>query len=295
MPFRRRSWATNGLSYKTREEAMTKIVKYGVTSLVAAALVLAITTAASAQQAQPMDVERGKILTQTGVFGVFTTFKVRPEWFKMPAAERQAAVAEVKKLIDKHKNNVLVDVYLTRGLKAESDFFTRVHAYDLANAQTFMRELRATSIGKNADVTEALVGVTKPLNYITKEKSKDLNAGLTASSYTDKPPRYVAVVPIKKNAEWWNLSEQQRLKEMEAHTVPTLPYLVNIKRKLYHSTGIDDTDFITYFEFADVAAFNGLMLELAKVPENKYHVRWGNPTLLGTIHSPEDVIKALAE
>ncbi|TNC99269.1 MAG: hypothetical protein FD118_3840 [Rhodocyclaceae bacterium] len=38
----------------------------------------------------------------------------------------------------------------------------------------------------------------------------------------------------------------QRLREMEAHTAPTLAYLVNVKRKLYHSTGIDDTDFIRW-------------------------------------------------
>ncbi|KAF0164725.1 MAG: hypothetical protein FD157_1889 [Rhodocyclaceae bacterium] len=87
----------------------------------------------------------------------------------------------------------------------------------------------------------------------------------------------------------------QRLREMEAHTAPTLAYLVNVKRKLYHSTGIDDTDFITYFETNDLGAFNNLMISLASVPENKYHVRWGSPTVLGTIHSPEEVMKALAE
>ncbi|MPM77892.1 Chlorite dismutase [bioreactor metagenome] len=91
------------------------------------------------------------------------------------------------------------------------------------------------------------------------------------------------------------MSPEERLKEMEVHTTPTLAYLVNVKRKLYHSTGLDDTDFITYFETDDLTAFNNLMLSLAQVKENKFHVRWGSPTTLGTIHSPEDVIKALAE
>lgn len=95
---------------------------------------------ATAQQAAADNtmIERGKILTQPGVFGVFTMFKLRPEWSRVPSADRMKAAAEVKQLIEKHKNNVLVDLYLTRGLETGSDFFLRVHAYDLVKAQTFM-------------------------------------------------------------------------------------------------------------------------------------------------------------
>ncbi|MCE9550176.1 MAG: chlorite dismutase family protein [Betaproteobacteria bacterium] len=262
-----------------------------------AAIMTMQTAAVAAQQpaAEAMVIERSKILTQPGVFGVFTMFKLRPEWNKIPATERMDSAAEVAKLIEKHKDNVLVDLYLTRGLETNSDFFFRLNAYDLAKAQTFMREFRATTIGKNADVSDTLVGVTKPLNYITKNNSPDLNAGLSSATYTGDAPRYVIVIPIKKSAEWWNLSFEQRLKEMETHTLPTLAYLVNVKRKLYHATGLDDIDFITYFETNDLIAFNNLLISLASIPENKYHVRWGNPTTLGTILNPENVIKALSE
>ncbi len=240
-------------------------------------------------------IERSKILAQPGVFGVFTMFKLRPEWNNISASERVDGAAEITKLIEKHKDNVLADIYLTRGLETKSDFFVRINAYDLAKAQTFMREFRATAIGKHADVSDTLVGVTKPLNYVTKKNSPDLNAGLGSATYTGDAPRYAIVIPVKKSAEWWNLSFEQRLKEMEAHTLPTLAYLVNVKRKLYHATGLDDIDFVTYFETNDLIAFNNLLISLASVPENKYHVRWGNPTTLGTILSPENVIKALAE
>ncbi len=266
-----------------------------IATVIGATLSMVALPAAAQQAMQPMAIERATILTEPGVFGVFTMFKLRPDWNKVPAAERKGAADEVKKLIEKHKDNVLVDLYLTRGLETNSDFFFRINAYDLAKAQIFMREFRSTAIGKNADVFETLVGVTKPLNYISKEKSPSLNAGLSSATYSGPAPRYVIVIPVKKNAEWWNMSPEERLKEIEVHTAPTLAYLVNVKRKLYHSTGLDDTDFITYFETDDLTAFNNLMLSLAQVKENKYHVRWGNPTTLGTIHSPEDVVKALAE
>lgn len=240
-------------------------------------------------------IEREKILRDPGVFGVVATFKLRPEWGALSAAERQAASAEVMKVVDKHKEYVLVDAYLTRGLKATSDYFLRAHAYELALAQAFMNDFRKTVLGKNSEVTETLVGVTKPLNYITREKSPDLNKNLMAGTYQGDVPRYAIVIPVKKNAEWWNLPAERRLREMEAHTGPTLAYLTSVKRKLYHSTGLDDVDFITYFETNDLKAFNNLLLSLASVPENKYHVRWGNPTILGTIHSVEALLRAFRD
>lgn len=235
-----------------------------------------------------------KILTAPGVFGNFSTYKVRPDYYKLSMAERKGAAAEVVAVVEKYKDKVKAEAYLTRGFEAQSDFFLRIHSYDMAATQAFLVDFRATRFGMNAEVTENLVGMTKDLNYITKDKSPNLNAGLTGATYSDATPRYAFVIPVKKNADWWNLTDEQRLKEMEIHTLPTLANLVNVKRKLYHSTGLDDTDFITYFETADLGAFNNLMLALAKVPENKYHVRWGSPTVLGTIQSFDSVVNTLS-
>lgn len=239
-------------------------------------------------------VDRAKILVAPGVFGNFSTYKIRPDYYKMSNAERKGAAAEVLAVVEKYKDKVIVDAYLTRGFEAQSDFFLRVHSYDMAATQSFLVDFRATRFGMYSDVTEQFVGMTKPLNYVTKEKSPELNAGLTSATYQGDAPRYAFIIPVKKNADWWNLTDAQRLKEIEVHTLPTLANLVNVKRKLYHSTGIDDTDFITYFETADLGAFNNLMLALAKVPENKYHVRWGSPTVMGTIQTFENVVKTLS-
>ena len=235
-----------------------------------------------------------KILTAPGVFGNFSTYKVRPDYYKLSMAERNGAAAEVVAVVEKYKDKVKAEAYLTRGFEAQSDFFLRIHSYDMAATQAFLVDFRATRFGMNAEVTENLVGMMKALNYITKDKSPNINAGLTGATYSDATPRYAFVIPVKKNADWWNLTDEQRLKEMETHTLPTLANLVNVKRKLYHSTGLDDTDFITYFETADLDAFNNLMLALAKVPENKYHVRWGSPTVLGTIQSFDSVVNTLS-
>jgi len=243
--------------------------------------------------AAPMALDRAKTLTTPGVFGVFSTYKVRPDIYRLAAAERKGMAVEVMALLDKYKDKVILDSYLTRGLSSKSDFLLRVNGPDLMAIQNFLVQFRATHFGVYCNVTQSLVGFAKPLNYISKDKSPDLNAGLSAATYEGDAPRYAIVIPVKKNAEWWNMSDAQRLKEMEAHTAPTLPYLVNVKRKLYHSTGLDDTDFITYFETNDLAAFNNLTIALAKIPENKYQVRWGDPTILGTIRPLEAVVNTL--
>lgn len=250
--------------------------------------------APAAKPAMNTPVDRAKILSAPGVFAAFSTYKIRPDYFKVALAERKGAADEVMAVLEKHKEKVIVDAYLTRGYEAKSDYFLRVHAYDAVAAQAFLVDFRATRFGMYSDVTESLVGITKALNYISKDKSPDLNKGLSGATYAGDAPRFAFMIPVKKNADWWNLTDEQRLKEMETHTLPTLAFLVNVKRKLYHSTGLDDTDFITYFETNDLGAFNNLTLSLAKVPENKYHVRWGNPTVLGTIQPIENLVKTLS-
>jgi len=285
------------------------MLKTQARTVVVAALTLAAASAAQAQQAPMMEqkpammeqkpmapamADRAKLLTSPGVFGNFSTYKLRPDYYKISAAERKGAAAEVMGVVEKHAAQVIVDSYLTRGFETHSDFFLRLHSNDMAATQAFLVDFRATRFGMHADVTENLVGITKALNYITKDKSGTLNAGLGSASYTGEAPRYAFMIPVKKNAEWWNMSDEQRLKEMETHTAPTLAYLVNVKRKLYHSTGLDDTDFITYFETNDLGAFNELLLSLAKVPENKHHTRWGSPTVMGTIQPLDRIVATLS-
>ena len=66
---------------------------------------------------------------------------------------------------------------------------------------------------------------------------------------------------------------------MKEHTDATVAYLKTVKRKLYHSSGLDDLDFITYFETAKLDDFNNLVTGLLKVKKNHNNERFGNPLL----------------
>ena len=245
--------------------------------------------------AADMMVDPAKIMKDTGVYGLYNTFKVDPSYYTMSMADRGKAAAEVEALVAKHSKGVLVQAYLTRGFESESDFMLRLHAYEPLNAQAFLTDFAATSIGRHSTATLALIGVTKGLNHTTKKKSPELLEALKSTPYSAEAPKYAFMIPIKKNAMWWNRSEQEKLKLMEEHTVPTLPFLVNVKRKLYHSTGLDDTDFITFFETPDLVAFNDLNIELHSVAEMLDNTQYGRPIVMGAIMSVKDAIKTLSK
>lgn len=255
----------------------------------------ATTLAEQHASADTMPVERARILKDPGVFGVFSLFKLRPEWGMLDADSRNKAAAEIKAVIERHKDRVVVDAYLTRGVSESADFFLRSHAYELSYAQSLVNEIMATSMGTHAVLVNSFVGVTKPLNYVTEAKAPDLLKQLQAASYEGAPPKYVIVIPTKKNADWWNLPEEARLAEIVAHTVPTLEFLTSVNRKLYHASGLDDLDFVTYFETNDLVAFNNMVIALLSIRENTYNVQMGSPTLLGTIHEVDEVLKVLSQ
>ena len=106
---------------------------------------------------------------------------------------------------------------------------------------------------------------------------------------------YVAVIPIRKDADWWALPQDQRLSMMQEHTEAALPYHKTVKRKLYHSTGLNDFDFITYFETAKPEDLHNLILSLSKVKEARHNKRFGHPTLLGTMKTIDQLVDVLGQ
>lgn len=197
---------------------------------------------------------------------------------------------DVRTLVD--ESDCLVDAYLTRGLSPPYDFLLRVHATELAAVQGFLREVDRTAVGRRATLEESFLGVTASEEYVPD--LPDLAAELDARSYEEVPPRYAIVIPTRKSAEWWTLPKAERVESMREHVEPTLDYLDAVKRQLYYSTGIDDVDFLTYFETNDLVAFQELVRELQTIEEFRY-TEYGNPTIVGTIRPIEELLATFPE
>ena len=122
----------------------------------------------------------------------------------------------------------------------------------------------------------SLRGITSNERYVTRPEKTALVAkqeGLGRAQAT-----HAALIPIRKNAAWWALTQDERrdiLEEQSQHIAIGLKYLPAIARRLHHCRDLgspEPFDFITWFEFApaDTRAFDELLAALRASPEWKY-------------------------
>jgi hypothetical protein len=121
-----------------------------------------------------------------------------------------------------------------------------------------------------------LRGVTSNERYVTRAE-KDLLVAKQASLGRPEATR-AALIPIRKNAKWWGLTQDERrsiFEERSHHTKAGLRYLPAIARRLHHCRDVSENepfDFLTLFDYAeaDSAAFEELVAELRASEEWKF-------------------------
>lgn len=243
-------------------------------------------------QSSAAAVDRERLLTDPGVYVTFAVFRVDEGWWRLDKAARESAVAEAKGIFERHAEQVVTDLYLLRGLMEMADFFVRVHSTEMVKNQDLLVDLMGSTLGRHLQNTHTFNGITKKANYVPGFP-EDLKTALKTPPDPGPKP-YAIVVPVRKDAEWWVTPQEGRAAMMKEHTEAAVAYLRMVKRKLYHSSGLDDLDFITYFETAKLDDFNNLIIALEQVRENRHNRHFGNPTLLGTVRPLDEILGILA-
>ena len=121
-----------------------------------------------------------------------------------------------------------------------------------------------------------LSGTTSNDRYVVRAEKSALGAkqeGLGRS-----PSTRAALIPIRKNAEWWLLAQDERrhiLEEQSNHIKVGMKYLPAIARRLHHCRDMNVSapfDFLTWFEYAPehTNAFDDLLAALRSSPEWLY-------------------------
>ena len=127
-----------------------------------------------------------------------------------------------------------------------------------------------------ADSSWLLRGITSNDRYVEREEKTALAArqeGLGREASTR-----AALIPIRKNAAWWALTQDERRRVFEAqsrHIEIGLKYLPQVARRLHHCRDLgphEPFDFLTWFEYApsDSALFDELLQALRASPEWHY-------------------------
>ena len=120
-----------------------------------------------------------------------------------------------------------------------------------------------------------LRGVTSNERYATRSEKTRLaiQAALGRPQAT-----HGAFIPIRKNAKWWALTQDERraiFEEQSRHITVGIKYLPAIARRLQHCRDLSENepfDFLTIFDYtkADISAFDDMMAELRATEEWKF-------------------------
>lgn len=119
-----------------------------------------------------------------------------------------------------------------------------------------------------------LAGVTSHLRYAKRGEKEHLDA---AQAGLGRPEASrAALIPIRKSAAWWELTQEERRKIFETksrHIASTLKYLPAIARQIYHCRDLGEPfDFLTWFEYAPehTTLFEELVVMLRATEEWTY-------------------------
>jgi Chlorite dismutase len=124
--------------------------------------------------------------------------------------------------------------------------------------------------------TWSLRGVTSHERYTVRAEKTLLAAKQAALGRPEAT--HAALIPIRKNAAWWALTQDERravFEDRSNHVKIGLKYLPAIARRLHHCRDLGEAepfDFVTLFDYtqADAARFEEMVAELRTTEEWKY-------------------------
>lgn len=118
-----------------------------------------------------------------------------------------------------------------------------------------------------------LRGVTSNVRYVARDEKVQLDSKQVALGRPEATRG--ALIPIRKNARWWGLTQDERralFEDRSHHTATGLKYLPAIARRLHHCRDLEEAepfDFLTLFDYAesDATAFEDLVAALRATEE----------------------------
>ncbi len=119
-----------------------------------------------------------------------------------------------------------------------------------------------------------LAGVASHVRYVERAESEKLTAVQAALGRPEA--RLAALIPIRKSAAWWALTQEERRRIFEDkshHIASSMRFLPAIARQLYHCRDLGEPfDFLTWFEYrlAHESLFEELVGMLRATEEWQY-------------------------
>lgn len=156
----------------------------------------------------------------------------------------------------------------------------RVTKMDTVVGESLKEIKRINVIGGKTSLPEGaawlLRGITSNERYTLRDEKDRLVANQPGLARPDAV--CAALIPVRKNAAWWGLSQDERRRVFEKqskHIEIGLHYLPAVARRLHHCRDLGENepfDFLTWFEYAPAneTAFNELVSKLRASAEWRF-------------------------
>ncbi|MGI8607939.1 MAG: chlorite dismutase family protein [Candidatus Dormibacteria bacterium] len=198
----------------------------------------------------------------------FAFYKVDREWRRLPAEEREAAVAEVENLFNRYAEGMMIRPYSTVGTRADADLLVWTASHELSSVQELARDLGRTRLGRLSETSHSFLAMTKRSIYLDNH----VHPGQERLMVKPSKAKYLFVYPFVKTREWYLLPKAERQRIMDEHIAIGHKY-PGVKINTTYSFGLDDQDFVVAFEANDPADFVDLVMDLRETEGSVFTVR----------------------
>lgn len=202
----------------------------------------------------------------------FLCFALDPAFRRLGAEERRRGIHEFLAELKSRRHGLSIRIYLSIGLRQDTDFFIWGIAKDLAPFQPLAADLFKSGMGKYLRLSYTFLAMTRPSVYNPMH--------IPAFEAGQSPRRYLFLYPFVKSREWYLLPYEKRREMMRGHTAIGESYPM-VRLNTTYSFGLGDQDFVLAFETDQPAAFEDLVQRLRETQASRYTVR-DTPFVLGS-------------
>jgi chlorite dismutase len=199
----------------------------------------------------------------------FSFYKLDRSFRLLPAAEREAALAEFAAAVEEYGERFPIRAYTMVGLRADADVMLWKVSERLEDFQELGTALLGTALGAHLETPYAYLSMTRRSQYVKGEGRSMHKRGRIMWNPDSK---YLLIYPMVKTRAWYQLSKPARQGIMNEH-IATGHKFPTVKINTTYSFGIDDQEFVVAFETDFVGDFLDLMMTLRETEASRYTER----------------------
>lgn len=197
----------------------------------------------------------------------YAFYKLAPEWWRLPVAERRAAGEEFTGIVQQWRECMMLSSFSTIGTRADTDFMIWQASERLDDIHGFAVDVQRSRFGVWLTQPHSYLAMTRRSMYVANHSHPGQEG--TRLRLMPGGTRYLFVYPFVKTHAWYTLPFPERQRLMDEHIRIGHEYPA-VSLNTTYSFGLDDPEFVLAFESDDPAAFQDLVMRLRETESRPY-------------------------